>query len=55
MNYGTYTEYKIRKLFFGNFGFLKNLQKYYRNYKKYELFEILHKNSKILKNELWNV
>ena len=34
MNYGTYTEYKIKNWVFENFGFFNILQKYYRNYKK---------------------
>ena len=55
MNYGTYTEYKIKNWAFENFWFLKILQKGYINYKKYELFEIHQKNQKCKNYELWNV
>ena len=41
MNYGMYTEYKIKNLIYENVVFLKILQKDYRHYKKYELFELL--------------
>ena len=39
MNYGTYTEYKIKNRVFENFDFLKILQNI-QKYKNYELWNV---------------